>query len=174
MYSSSLQWRHNGHDIVSNHKPRHCLLNRLFGRRSKKTSKLRATGLWVGNSPGTGEFPVQMASNAENVSIWWRHHGVELIRGFALIIISYFRVASLPQCHEVYGHNWPATKIVQNVKWMHTNGNTCYLCAMLCGALTECGTCTRCNLQRNDFLPKINMAKEENIRIKADRLKKYQ
>ena len=23
---------------------------------------------------GTGEFPVQMASNAENVSIWWRHH----------------------------------------------------------------------------------------------------
>ena len=24
--------------------------------------------------PGTGEFPAQMASNAENVSIWWRHH----------------------------------------------------------------------------------------------------
>ena len=23
---------------------------------------------------GTGEFPAQMASNAENVSIWWRHH----------------------------------------------------------------------------------------------------
>ena len=22
---------------------------------------------------GTGEFPAQMASNAENVSIWWRH-----------------------------------------------------------------------------------------------------
>ena len=21
-----------------------------------------------------GEFPAQMASNAENVSIWWRHH----------------------------------------------------------------------------------------------------
>ena len=28
----------------------------------------------LGNSPGTGEFPAQMASNAENVSIWWRHH----------------------------------------------------------------------------------------------------
>ena len=27
-----------------------------------------------GNSPWTGEFPAQMASNAENVSIWWRHH----------------------------------------------------------------------------------------------------
>ena len=27
-----------------------------------------------GNSPGTGEFPAQMVSNAEKVSIWWRHH----------------------------------------------------------------------------------------------------
>ena len=45
-----------------------------FGRRSKKTSKLCFTGVCAGNSPGTGEFPAQMASNAENVSIWWRHH----------------------------------------------------------------------------------------------------
>ena len=48
--------------------------NRLFRRTSKKTSKLCITGLCVGNSPGTGEFPAQMASSAENVSIWWRHH----------------------------------------------------------------------------------------------------
>ena len=26
------------------------------------------------NSPVTGEFPPQRASNTENVSIWWRHH----------------------------------------------------------------------------------------------------
>ena len=32
-------------------------LNRLFGRKSKKTSKLRVTGLCAGNSPGTGESP---------------------------------------------------------------------------------------------------------------------
>ena len=69
-----LRWRHNGHDSVSNHQPHHCLFNRLFRRRSKKTSKLRVTGLCVGNSPGTGEFPAQKASNTENVSIWWRHH----------------------------------------------------------------------------------------------------
>ena len=50
------------------------LLNRLFGCRSKQKSKLRVTGLCAGNSPGTGEFPAQMASNAENVSIWWCHH----------------------------------------------------------------------------------------------------
>ena len=71
---TTLQWRHNGLDIVSNLQPHDCLLNRLFRRRSKKTSKLRLTGLCAGNSPGTDEFPAQMASNAENISISWRHH----------------------------------------------------------------------------------------------------
>ena len=70
----SLRWRHNERDSVSNHQPHDCLLKRLFRRRSKKTSKLRVTGLCTGNSPVPGEFPAQMASNAENVSIWWRHH----------------------------------------------------------------------------------------------------
>ena len=69
----SLQWRQNDHNGVSNHQPHHWLLNRLFRRRSKKTSKLRVTGLCVGNSPGTDEFPAQKASNAENVSILLRH-----------------------------------------------------------------------------------------------------
>ena len=46
-YFITLQWRHNGHDGVSNHQLHDCLLNRLFRRRSKKTS---------------------------NQSIWWRHH----------------------------------------------------------------------------------------------------
>ena len=27
-----------------------------------------------GEFTGTGEFPAQRASYAENVSIWWRHH----------------------------------------------------------------------------------------------------
>ena len=69
-----LRWRHNGHDGVSNRQHHHCLLSRLFGCRSKKTSNRRVTGLCAGNSPGTGEFPAQMASKAYNVSIWWRHH----------------------------------------------------------------------------------------------------
>ena len=60
--------------MTSNHQLHDCLHNRLFGHKSKKTSKLRVTGLCAGNSPGTGVFPAQMASNAENVSIWWRHH----------------------------------------------------------------------------------------------------
>ena len=69
-----LQWRHNERNGVSNHQSRDCLLNCLFRRTSEKTSKLRATVLCEGNSPVTGEFPAQRASNAENVSIWWRHH----------------------------------------------------------------------------------------------------
>ena len=64
---SSLQWRHNGHNCVSIHQPHDCLL------RSKKTSRLCVTGLCEENSPMTGEFPTQRASNVENVSICWRH-----------------------------------------------------------------------------------------------------
>ena len=46
----------------------------VYSGADKKKSKLRVTGLCAGNSPVTGEFPAQMASNAEDVSIWWRHH----------------------------------------------------------------------------------------------------
>ena len=49
IHAKSLRWRHNGRDSCA------------------------------GNSPGTGgEFPAQMASNAESVSIWWRHHGLTI------------------------------------------------------------------------------------------------
>ena len=65
-----LQWRYNWRHGYSNHQPNDCLLNHLFRRWSKKTSKLLVAGLCEGNSP--------MASNTENVSIWWRHHGCSL------------------------------------------------------------------------------------------------
>ena len=55
--SAPLRWRHNDSDSVSNHQPHDCLLNLLFGRISKKTSKLRVTGLCVGNSPGPVNSP---------------------------------------------------------------------------------------------------------------------
>ena len=74
-----LQCHYNGPNGVSNHQHHDCLLNRLFRCRSKKTSKLRVTGLCVGNSPVNGEFPAKIASNAESVSIWWRHHGLQFM-----------------------------------------------------------------------------------------------
>ena len=69
--TTSLHLRHNERDGVSNHQPQDCLLNCLFRRRSKKTSKLRVTDLCAGNSPVTGEFRAQMTSNAENASIFF-------------------------------------------------------------------------------------------------------
>ena len=96
-----LQWRHNGPDSVSNQQPHDCFLNRLFRRISKETSKLRVTGLCAGNSPGTGELPAQMASYAENVSIWWRHHvyaalGLDKLTWYTSYEIQYFLF------HELY------------------------------------------------------------------------
>ena len=72
IYGLSLQWRHNDHDGISNHWHLNCLLNCMFWHRSKKTSKLHVTGPLCGES--TGNFPIQRASNTENVSIWWHHH----------------------------------------------------------------------------------------------------
>ena len=111
---TTLQWRHNEHNGVSNHQPYDCLLNRLFRRKSNKTSKLCVTGFCEGNAPVTGEFPEQRASNAENVSMWWRHHesSIQLkswflyIRtlgggGYLLIHILHFSSKS----HSYYGSN---------------------------------------------------------------------
>ena len=67
----TLQWRQNVCDGVSIHQPHHCLFNRLFRRRSQSPASLAfVRGIYRG--------PVnsrQMASNAENVSIWWRFQG---------------------------------------------------------------------------------------------------
>ena len=94
MPATTLQWRHNEQYGVSNHQPHDCLLNRLFKRRSKKTSKPRVTGLCEGNSLETGEFPAQRVSNAENVSIWWRHHvqGTHRVPAQTTIIIYYVKM----------------------------------------------------------------------------------
>ena len=53
----TLHWRHDDHGGVSNHQPCGCLLNRLFRRRWKKTSKLHVTGFCAGNSPGPVNSP---------------------------------------------------------------------------------------------------------------------
>ena len=76
---TSLQWRHNECDGVSNHRCLDCLLNQLVRRWSKKTSKHHVTGLCEWNPPVTGGFPSQRASNSQNVSIWWCHHVFKII-----------------------------------------------------------------------------------------------
>ena len=66
----------------------------LSKHRSKKIPKLRVTGLCGENPPVTGGFPSQGASNAENVSIWWRHHGV---MGSWILAIQFQTVRSVSQ-----------------------------------------------------------------------------
>ena len=62
---------------VSNHQPHGCLLNRLFRRRWKKTSKLRVTGLCVGNSQGPVNSPhkgpvTRKMFPFDDVIMWYR------------------------------------------------------------------------------------------------------
>ena len=95
---STLPWRHNVHDGVSNLQLHDCSLSRLFGRRSKKTSKLRVTGLCARNSSVTGEFPAQTTSNAENVSIWWRHYEI-----------------SLDWFHDLFGHSHDPSRVIYDI-----------------------------------------------------------
>ena len=44
-----------------------------LGAGQRKIKAPRHWPLW-GDSPVIGEFPAQKASNAENISIWWRHY----------------------------------------------------------------------------------------------------
>ena len=68
---------------------------------SKK--KIRVTGFCEGNSHVTDEFRAQMASNAENVSIWWRHHDINALD----IVIVTFKWNVLTKRFIITAHvNW--------------------------------------------------------------------
>ena len=45
--------------------------------------------------PLTGEYPAQMASNAENIYIWWRHHDMKKIIVCHYLFVHMF--SSMPQ-----------------------------------------------------------------------------
>ena len=120
---------HDGCDGVSNRQPHDCLLNRSFRCRSKKTSKLRVTGLCERNSPVIGEFPAQKANNAENVSIWWRHH-VEIeifffhvsLPGYQRFCVRFVDRVTLSKMAEEITRSL-ASLWVSNVKSLWTNTN---------------------------------------------------
>ena len=75
-----LQRRHNECHGISKHRHLVCLFSRLFRRTSKKISKLRVTGICERNPPIAGGFPLQRASNVENVTIWRRHHELSMAK----------------------------------------------------------------------------------------------
>ena len=112
-----LHWRHNDHDGVSNHQPHGFLLNRLFRRRSKNTKALRHWPL-CGEFTGSGEFPAQRASYAENVSIWWRHHGDDLPREI-----------NVDLWYSIFLISWNPDDIIQDECHTHVVVKICLLCS---------------------------------------------
>ena len=101
--SITLQWRHNGRDSVSNHQPYVCLINSLFKRRSRKHQS-SASLAFVRRIHRSGEFPAQMASDAVNVSIWWRHHEETSM--------VFNRIAQLCNSFTVTSHKSPTTGLL--------------------------------------------------------------
>ena len=94
LLSTSLQWRNNDHDGVSNHQPHGCLLDRLFRRRSKKTPKLRVTGLCAGNYPGPAnslhKWPVtRKMFPFDDVIMIWNMSAVFCAENKILILLKY-------------------------------------------------------------------------------------
>ena len=96
-----LQWRDNECDGVSNHQSLDCLLS-CFMRRSEKASKLRVWPLW-GEST---RCPLQRASNAVKVSIWWHHnayviHSLDIRRRLVNIMINllWYKYNTIPITH---------------------------------------------------------------------------
>ena len=64
--------------IIWHHRQFDCLFNNLLKltKEEKKTSKPCSPGICSGNPPVIGGFPSQRASDAESVSMSWRHHVV--------------------------------------------------------------------------------------------------
>ena len=102
--SPTLQWHHNEHDGISNHLCPY-LVNRLFRRSSKKTSKFSVIGLCEGNPPVTSVFPSQRVSNAENVSIWCCHyevHNYNMVGVVVAMVISTMHEKSCIDSHNAW------------------------------------------------------------------------
>ena len=92
---------------------------------SKKTSKLRVTGLCEGNPPVTGEFPAQRASNAENVSIWWHYRVLLKAPGAS-------KGPMVPK--SCLGHIWEHTASIFMIRKpyeLKPKGPVCALCTVL-------------------------------------------
>ena len=102
-----LQWRHNGCDGVSTHRCFHCLLNRLFGRRSKKTSKHQSvTGLydrnhrWPVDSPHKGPVTQKMFP-FDDVIMHYRDKTVScFIMGIPILVRHYLYIETPPSFRE--------------------------------------------------------------------------
>ena len=96
----------------------------------KKKSNLHVTDLGAGNSPRTSEFPAQMASCAEKVSIWCRHHEPTPSHCIHAACVKNFISDELMQHLELIGKMWHT---ICNI--MIKNGSYFQCYAFLCELL---------------------------------------
>ena len=126
----SLQWRNNGLDCVTNHQSHDCLPNRLFGRRSKKTSKFRATGLCAGNSPVSSphKWPVTKKMFQFHDVIMTVSHGIPIESSIKKMSpnIKSFRILSYWRCIKSLT-KWSSFRLkhfrISLLWWKHTYFN---------------------------------------------------
>ena len=85
------------------------------GADKRKHQSSASLAICEGNSPVTGEFPAQRTSNAENVSIWWRHLEKKLPWYFHTMCIdllirhTFYNHPAAAECPLKYNIQWPDT-----------------------------------------------------------------
>ena len=70
---STLHWYHND-TVASQITSLTVVYSIVYSGTDQRNIKAPRHWPLCGEFTGTGEFPVKMACNAENGSIWWRHH----------------------------------------------------------------------------------------------------
>ena len=117
------QGRHSGPDSVSNHQPHYCLLKRLFGRRSKKTSKLRVTfvrGIHRRPANSPHKWPVTRKMFPFDYVIMFHWHS-QICRADFYLLVSHYH-----HCHDycgsygvvVHNNSVSTAKTFLQLKWM--------------------------------------------------------
>ena len=132
---NSWRWRHKERNGVLNHRCLDCLFNRMFKRISKKPSTPHVAGFCEGNPPMTGGFPSQGVSDAENVSIWWRHHANAQCRrrlNFSPSYVLYFPFFCSRHSSQLFCHSPSLVKLQWSSKVESLNnhllGRICLKC----------------------------------------------
>ena len=103
----------------------------------------------------TDEFPAQMASNAENVSIWWRHHGWSAGQHDNLSFSDDKRWHPFPVC--------PTGVLYQPITWNRRDLHGSFSCLIGKTDGTD-GTMTDCFPHNNDQAFNIAIFASEVIR----------
>ena len=137
------------------------------GPNQRKHQSSASLAICAGNSPMTGEFPAQRASNAENVSIWWRHH--EYITQHCGTSCGGWWVRLQPFSVACLHYSW--TTLVSILSWIEmADFGICmfkYICIILIIFLLQCSPMG--TLGNKLALVHVMTLHKEGVRLSRDR-----